>query len=286
MARFLKSRFFIIALLLAIVLVTVPSVLAIMGQGSVVRNALNVIATPFRFVITKTAESFEGFAMYFREFDDMHEENKALRAKLKELEEKVAKSDAIREENEWLYDYLGLSRQHPDYLLETATVVGREAGNYMTVMTLDCGSAKGIEVNMPVITDDGIVGYVSEVGLTWCKVATLIETATSVGAYVERSGEIGVVKGDYTLKNQGYCQMSYLSAESDIKVGDRIVSSGIGVVYPRGLLIGTVAEIVPDEASRTLSARIEPAVDLKDISRVMIVKDFAGYTEEPAETSK
>ena len=87
MARFLKSRFFIIALLLAIVLVTVPSVLAIMGQGSVVRNALNVIATPFRFVITKTAESFEGFAMYFREFDDMHEENKALRAKLKELEE-------------------------------------------------------------------------------------------------------------------------------------------------------------------------------------------------------
>ena len=286
MARFLKSRFFIIALLLAIVLVTVPSVLAIMGQGSVVRNALNVIATPFRFVITKTTESFEGFAMYFREFDDMHEENKALRAKLKELEEKVAKSEAVREENEWLYDYLGLSRQHPDYLLETATVVGREAGNYMTVMTLDCGSAKGIEVNMPVITDDGIVGYVSEVGLTWCKVATLIETATSVGAYVERSGEIGVVKGDYTLKNQGYCQMSYLSAESDIKVGDRIVSSGIGVVYPRGLLIGTVAEIVPDEASRTLSARIEPAVDLKDISRVMIVKDFAGYTEEPAETSK
>ena len=131
-----------------------------------------------------------------------------------------------------------------------------------------------------------IVGYVSEVGLTWCKVSTLIETATSVGAYVERSGEIGVVKGDYTLKNQGYCQMSYLSAESDIKVGDRIVSSGIGVVYPRGLLIGTVAEIVPDEASRTLSARIEPAVDLKDISRVMIVKDFAGYTEESAETEK
>ena len=148
MARFLKSRFFIIALLLAIVLVTVPTVLAIMGQGSVVRNTLNVIATPFRFVITKTAESFEGFAMYFREFDEMHEENKALRAKLKELEEQVAKSEAVREENEWLYDYLGLSRMHPDYVIEPATVVGREAGNYMTVMTLDCGTANGIKVNV------------------------------------------------------------------------------------------------------------------------------------------
>ena len=100
MARFLRSKFFIIALLLAIVLVTVPSVLALMGQGSVVRNVLNVIATPFRFVITKTEESIEGFAMYFREFDDMHEENKVLHARLKELEEQVAKSEAVREEND------------------------------------------------------------------------------------------------------------------------------------------------------------------------------------------
>lgn len=286
MARFLKSKFFIIALLLAIVLVTVPSVLALMGQGSVVRNVLNVIATPFRFVITKTEESIEGFAMYFREFDDMHEENKALRARLKELEEQVAKSEAVREENKWLYDYLGLRRLHPDYVFEAATVVGRESGNYMTVMTLDCGSANGIKLNMPAVTSEGVVGYVSEVGLTWCKVSTIIETATSVGAYVERSGEIGVVKGDYSLKNQGYCQMSYLSTDSDIKVGDRIISSGIGVVYPRGLLVGTVTEIVPDAASRTLSAHIEPAVDLKDVSRVMIIKDFAGYTEEPADTTE
>lgn len=286
MARFLRSKFFIIALLLAIVLVTVPSVLALMGQGSVVRNVLNVIATPFRFVITKTEESIEGFAMYFREFDEMHEENKALRARLKELEEQMAKSEAVREENEWLYGYLGLRRLHPDYVFEAATVVGRESGNYMTVLTLDCGSANGIKLNMPAITGDGIVGYVSEVGLTWCKVSTIIETATSVGAFVERSGEIGVVKGDYTLKNQGFCQMSYLSTDSDIKVGDRIISSGIGVVYPRGLLIGTVSEIVPDAASRTLSAYIEPAVDLKDVSRVMIIKDFAGYTEEPADTAE
>ena len=286
MARFLRSKFFIIALLLAIVLVTVPSVLALMGQGSVVRNVLNVIATPFRFVITKTEESIEGFAMYFREFDEMHEENKALRARLKELEEQMAKSEAIREENEWLYGYLGLRRLHTDYVFEAATVVGRESGNYMTVLTLDCGSANGIKLNMPAITGDGIVGYVSEVGLTWCKVSTIIETATSVGAFVERSGEIGVVKGDYTLKNQGFCQMSYLSTDSDIKVGDRIISSGIGVVYPRGLLIGTVSEIVPDAASRTLSAYIEPAVDLKDVSRVMIIKDFVGYTEEPAGTAE
>ncbi len=283
MAKFLKSRFFIVALLFAIVIVTVPTVLTLMGQGSFVRNTLNVIATPFRFVITKTAEGVEGFVMYFREFDEMYEENKALRARVKELEEEVYRSEVLREENEWLSDYLGLRRLHPDYVLEAATVVGRESGNYMTVITLDCGSANGIEVNMPVVTDDGVIGYVSEVGLTWCKVSTIIETATSVGAYVERSGEIGIVKGDYSLKNKGYCQMSYLATDSDIKVGDRIISSGIGVVYPRGLLIGTVTEIVPDEASRTLSAHIEPAVDLKEVVHVMIIKDFAGYTEESEE---
>ncbi len=281
MVKFFKSRFFIIALLIAIVLVTVPSVLAIMGQGSFVRDALNVLATPFRIVITKTEESIEGFSMYFKEFDVAHEENKALKAKIKELESKLSQSEALREENKWLYEYLGLRRLHPDYVMEKATVVGRESGNYMTVMTLDCGRANGIEVNMPAVTGDGIVGYVSEVGLTWCKVSTVIETASAVGAYVERSGEVGLVEGDYQLKNDGFCRMSYLSADSDIRVGDRIISSGIGSVYPRGLVIGEVTELVPDEAGRTLNATVKPAADLRDVVSVMVIKEFKGYVEEP-----
>ncbi|MBR6603017.1 MAG: rod shape-determining protein MreC [Clostridia bacterium] len=279
MSKFLKSRFFIISLLLAIVLVTVPTVLSIMGQGDYVRSALGVVATPFRYVFTSVAESIDGFVSYFGEFDRINAENRILKDKIAELENKISAAEAIDEENRWLYGYLGLKREHIDYEFEAARVVGRESGNYMTVFTLNRGSMHDIEPNMPVVTEDGIVGYVSEVGMNWCKVVTILETASSVGAYVERSGELGLVEGVYELKGSGVCKMSYLPSEADIRVGDVILSSGIGSFYPRGLVIGKVTELVPDEYSRTLEAVVEPAADLSDIRNVMIIRSFTAYTE-------
>lgn len=279
MSKFFKSRFFIIALLCAIVLVTVPSVLSIMGLGDHVRSAIGTVATPFRYAFTEAAEGIDGFISYFREFDTINAENRILKDKIAELEERLEAAEATEEENRWLYGYLGLKREHIDYEFEAARVIGREAGNYMTIFTLNRGSMHDIEVNMPVVTEDGIVGYVSEVGANWCKAVTILETASSVGAFVSRSGELGLVEGVYELKDGGVCRMSYLPSEADIRVGDVILSSGIGSFYPRGLVIGKVTELIPDEYSRTLGALIEPAADLTDLRSVMIIKSFEAYTE-------
>lgn len=279
MPKFFKSRFFIIALLCAIVLTVVPSVLSLMGLHSYVRGALGDIAMPFRYVIAKSTEAIDGFVRYFREFDELSAENRILKDKIAELSAKLDEAEMLRDENEWLHDYLGLKAEHVDYDFEKATVIGREAGNYMTVFQLGRGSMHGIEVNMPVVTDDGIVGYVSEVGAMWCKVATIIETASSVGAYVERSGELGLVEGAYDMKGGGLCRMSYLPTDADIRVGDTILSSGIGSIYPRGLVIGKVTALTPDEYSRNLIALIEPAADLTDLRYVMILRGFNAYVE-------
>lgn len=279
MPKFFKSRFFIIALLCAIVLTVVPSVLSLMGLHSYVRGVLGDIAMPFRYVIAKSTEAIDGFVRYFREFDELSAENRILKDKIAELSAKLDEAEMLRDENKWLHDYLGLKAEHVDYDFEKATVIGREAGNYMTVFQLGRGSMHGIEVNMPVVTDDGIVGYVSEVGAMWCKVATIIETASSVGAYVERSGELGLVEGAYDMKDGGLCRMSYLPTDADIKVGDTILSSGIGSIYPRGLVIGKVTALTPDEYSRNLIALIEPAADLTDLRYVMILRGFNAYVE-------
>lgn len=278
--KFLRSKFFIIALFCAVILVVVPSVLAFMGQGAVVTKTIGLVTTPVRFLVTQVTSSISGFIDYFDEFDALSAENRILKTKLAELEDELYDAELAKEENEWLYNYLGIKREHIDYELEKARVIGREAGNYLTVVTLDRGSMHGIEANMPVITSDGIVGYVSEVGTNYCKVLTLIESASSVGAYVERSGELGLVSGVYELRGEGYCKMSYLPSDTDIKVGDRVLSSGIGSIYPRGLVIGTVTEIAPDEYGRNLEAVIEPAATLTgDLSSVMIIKGFNAYTE-------
>ena len=285
MPKFFRSRFFIIALLCAIVLVIVPSVLSSMGLGDQVRSAVGTLATPFRYAFTEVAEAADGFVIYFREFDAIREENRILKDKIKEMEGRLSEADATKEENLWLYDYLGLKREHIDYEFEAARIVSREAGNYMTVLTLNRGSMHDIEVNMPVITNDGIVGYVSEVGANWCKVVTILESASSVGAYVERSGELGLIEGVYELSSSGVCQMSYLPSDADIRVGDLILSSGIGSLYPRGLPIGYVTALTPDEFSRTLVATVEPAADLTGLRNVMILRSFNIYTEGGEESA-
>ncbi len=279
MSKFFRSGFFIIALLIAIVLVVVPAVLSAMGLGDTVRGAFGTVVSPIRYAVNGVAEGIDGFISYFREFDAINAENRILKDRVAELERELEEAEVIKEENEWLYDYLGLGREHTDYELEAAKVIGREAGNYMTVFTLNRGSMHGIKVNMPVITDEGIVGYVSEVGGSYSKAVSIIETASSVGAYVERSGELGLVEGVFELKGRGHCQMSYLPSDADIRVGDLVMSSGIGSLYPRGLPIGRVIELTPDEYSRDLVATLEPSADLSDLRSVMILKGFTVYTE-------
>ncbi len=272
--KLIKSRFFIISLAVALLLSIVPGVLCAMGQGSYVRSAIVTVATPFRWAFTKIGEGLSGFSMYFRTLEDLREENEALRAELDGYKNLVYDAELIGEENEFLSSFLGIKEEHVDFLFEDATVIGRESTNYRTVYTLSKGTLHGIEVNMPIITEDGLVGHITEVGATWSKAVLITETASAVGAYIERSGVLGVVEGTYELRTEGACRMVYIEPDSDIRVGDKVLSSGIGEVYPRGIVIGKVTEITVDENSRTLTALIEPSADLDSISKLMIITEY------------
>ncbi len=272
--KLFKSRFFIITLAVALLLSIVPGVLCAMGQGSYVRSALVTVATPFRWAFTKIGEGLTGFSLYFQTLEDLRAENEALRAELDEYQNLVYDAELMKEKNEFLSSFLGIKEENVDFMFENATVVGRESTNYRTVFTLSKGTLHGIKADMPIITPDGLVGRITEVGVTWSKAVLLTETANAVGAYIERSGVLGVVEGTYELRTEGLCQMVYIEPDSDIRVGDKVISSGVGGVYPRGLMIGKVKEIKLDEVSRTLVAVIEPSADLDAISELMIVTEY------------
>ncbi len=272
--KLFKSRFFVISLAVALLLSIVPGVLCAMGQGSYIRSAIVTVASPFRWAFTKAGEGLSGFSLYFRTLGDLRDENAALRAELEEIKNQVYDAELIEEENKFLSDYLGVKEEHVDFLFEDATVIGREATNYRAVLTLSKGTLHGIEVNMPVITEKGIIGRITEVGSTWSKAEVLTESSAAIGAYIERSGVLGVVEGTYELRTEGLCQMVYIEEGADIIPGDKVISSGIGEVYPRGLLIGTVTKVEEDDRTRTRVATVEPAADLDSISKVMIITEY------------
>ena len=271
--KFLKSKFFIVLAIIAAVLVLVPALLAAFGQVDIVRSGLKTIAKPFEWCAAKAADAVDGFVGVFTEYDELKKENEALKEKLEELENNASQSEALKSENEWLKKYLELYSANPEFIMTDASVISHEAGNYATVLTLNRGRIHGIKRNSPVIASDGVLGYVSEVGLDWCKVSSIIETSNAVGVYADRTGVLGTVEGSLELRKSGRCLMRYAS-NADIKVGDVIYTSGNGSTYPADLLVGRVVAIEADEATRQLLAVIEPAVDfnsLDDLHRVMVI---------------
>lgn len=280
--KFLRSKFMIACLAVLLVLVLVPSILAAIGRTDLLRSAIVTVSKPFSQAGAWVADAVNGFTDIFTDYDRLKDENAALRQELEELRLREHNAEVTQNENEWLKGYLQFHTEHPDYLLTDARIIAREAGNYATVLTLNRGTVHGVKAEMPVILEDGLFGYVSEVGLDWCRVVTVIETASAVGVYTDRTGATGVCEGDPSLRNGGNCRMTYINAAADIRVGDRVYTSGSGSMYPAGLLLGTVTAITADEGTRTLTAEIAPAVDftaLDRVDRLVIICGYEGVTD-------
>ncbi len=268
-----KNKFVGIFVAVVIFLTVFYTVLGIMGATSPFHSILGTVSTPFRAVFSWAGDSLSGFGEYFTTYNALKEENKALSERVAELEEKNVHTAILEGENEWLRGYLGVSDFLTDYTMVDASVVGRESGSYRTVYTLNKGALHGIKAGMAVISPLGVVGKVESVGATFCTVSVITEEASAVGAVCARSGVRGVVSGSLGLRGDGVCTMDYIDEDADIQVGDIIVSSGGGSVYPYGFPIGTVIELRPDTLLRSYHAIIKPAVDFENMTRVMIVKE-------------
>lgn len=283
--KFLKSKLFLILVCVALVLTVVPAVLSAMGHTGIVRNVFLTVTYPVRAAFNTVARGFRGFGEYFTQYNALKEENLSLKQELDELQSKLDRAEVALDENEWLRKYFGISETELDLELIGANVVGYETGNTDTVYMLDKGSINGIAVNMAVIAEDGIVGCVTEVGLNWCKITSIVEDSFAVGAYVARTGEHGIIKGDYSRRADGTCLMSSLPEDSEVKEGDLVLSSGIGSVYPVGITVGKVISVSSDPATRTKTAIIEPAAKFDGIKKVMVIKSYTVSETEADEST-
>ena len=271
--RYFKNKFFIICFTVVLCLTVFSVVLSASGHAWFLKDAFNVISTPFRAAFNYCADGISGFVDYFTEFDRISEENEALRQENEELKQLQSDLEVLKEENAWLKDFLDVKNHNTTFEFEDAVVVGRNSSSAHTTLMLNKGSVHGIEEGMVVITGQGLVGRVTEVGLNTCEVLCITDISSSAGALVERSAMIGIAEGYY----ENECRFLYTTGFadiSDIKVGDVIISSGSGSIYPYGLKIGTVTEVKLDDASRSVIATIKTAVDFDDVTRVMIIKSF------------
>ena len=244
------------------------------GNAMPLTQIVGVLTTPVKSAVNACCGFFSRTARYFKSVDDIYEENERLKEQLAEMEQAVREGELAVSENLQLRELLGMKQENESFELEMAEVVGISGGDWDLSYNIDKGSISGIEVYDCVICSEGMIGYVTEVGTTFSVIKIITDPETQIGAIVSRSREIGVVEGSYELMNDGKLKLSYLKRDADIIEGDTVETSGVGGVFPKGVLIGTVESISTEKHGMSNYAIIKPAVDLSALKRVFVLKDF------------
>ena len=277
MKNFLKDHGLWILFAAAVISVALAVMSFFSNTSSPLANAANTLASPFRAAYTAVADWFNDKQKYYKDYTALEEENAALRKENAEMEETVRQARADREENKRLRELLNLREQRRDITsdMEAAYITEHSVTNWTSSLTLNKGSAYGVENGDCVIDETGaLVGIISEVGYNWSTVLTLVDTDTSLGAKVFRTDDLGVAQGNFTLMGEGRLRLDYLPADCQLLGGDLVVTSGLGGYYPSDLVIGSVVEVQMDDSGAASYAILEPKVDFDSLTEVFIVKSF------------
>ncbi len=279
MGDFFKSLRFKILLALLVVLLAFMLRAAYMGGlGTMADYVLGVVATPFQRLSASISYSVTDILDTLFRAGEYKSENEALREEIRSLRQQLVDYDAAIQENKQYKQFLEIKENNQDFQVELAAVIGRSPDARFGSVTIDKGTID--ELRDPVITADGLVGYISEVGPTYSQIITILDPTLHVGVSDARTRDTGIVAGTIALSQQGRCKMSYIDRGSAVAKGDIVVTSGVGGVFPKGLMIGVVSEVQVESHGTSLYAVLEPAVDIYGIKDVVVITGFEGQTRE------
>ena len=264
-----------------LLLIAAALLAAVLGIGAQIlgfdplTSALEVLATPFRAassaVTNWTQEQYDRAFQYA----ELAAENEFLRQRVAQLErDAIAGQDAQRE-NERMKDLLGLAEERPELQYRDAAVVRRASSNWTADLTIDRGTLGGVEVNDCVIDQYGhLIGVVTEASPNSSRVTTILDPTLELGGRVARTDEDAVLEGDFTLMQEGLLRLSFVSEEAKLVTGDQVTTSGLGGVYPRGLVVGSVRTLEVEKDGVSRYAKVEPAADIDGVQYVYVIVDY------------
>ena len=276
MKRFFRNNgiLVVIAALLLTAIISLSSVF-LPGLTRPVRHAFTVLGTPFRAVSTYFVDKVEAAYSYAFSYRTLQQRVDELEQQVADMAEENRTARAALEENERLRELLKLSQKRNDLTFEMASVTARGSNSWDSTLTISKGTSDGVETGMCVITETGsLVGVVSDAGGSWATVTTLIDPAISMGACVEESSENCILTGDLNAMSRGLCCLSYLEPDAVLAEGDTVLTSGLGGVYPAGIVIGTVQEEGLASSGMERYAMVQPAADLDALEQVFVIKAF------------
>lgn len=202
-------------------------------------------------------------------------ENEQLKKELLYYQRKSLLQEETERENGRLSELLDYTGEHPDLGFMAAAVTGRSLDPYVDTLTLNAGTRNGVTEKMAVVCAQGVIGRVSQVGAGWCKVRTMLNEDMRISVMVERTRDEGLLGG--LLEENGALvglKLYYLPKEAQLEVGDRLITSGLGGIFPKGLYVGEVLALGGEKDP--YDAIVTWEVDYTHLETVLLVTGMEG----------
>ena len=281
MKRLFQNRALVVVMVIVAVVLIASAALSIFSDGtSVAHKVANAIISPFEKVFTSIKNGVASLWEAQTQYDELLAENEELRDEIRELEKLIGDAELYREENEELRALLDIRRSYVDLSIDTATIIAWNDTSWASTFTINKGTRDGVREQTCVITKDGLVGVVERVENSYAEVRTLIDTKFSTGVRLKRTNLFAVANGEFTLMKDGLLRVEMLPLDSDVKVGDQLVTSGVSDLFPPDIVIGTVTAVDTEDGGMTMYAEVAPAVVLDELTQVFVV---LGYEADAAE---
>ena len=244
-------------------------------------RVISAVVKPFQSAFAWTTNYVSNQLASFKLRKTIEIEYNKLRAENDELVYKSLLNDELEEENQRLRNLLNVYDEYRTMTPIMAQVTGKETSSWFQMFTIDKGSRNGIKQNMAVINADGLIGYIYKVYETSSEVISIVDSRASVAALIESSRDQGIVKGTLGIEEDAACRMYYLPVDLVPRPGDTVVTSGVGLSFPKGLKIGVIRESTRYMDENKHYVVIEPYVDFMHIEEVIVLIYEAAQEDMP-----
>lgn len=267
-----KSKYiFIVLTVLCVMMIVLSSVKD--GLMNPIRNTIGYVLVPLQSGVNRV-----GYGLYeelrdHRSLKAVQEENKRLNEQINLLTEENNRLAQNEGELSRLRDLYALDQDYLQYEKVAARVIAKDSENWFQVFRIDKGSQDGIRVDQNVMANGGLVGIVTDVGLNYATVRSIIDDESRVSAMCLQSSSTCIVAGDLTLYQQGRLRITDMQKNATIQDGDRIVTSNISSKFMPGILVGYAVDIQDDEKKLMKTGYLIPAADFDDLTEVLVLKD-------------
>lgn len=265
MKDFWKSRGFKVLVCVAAFFIGMMIYAAVTGFESI----SGAVLKPMQSGISAVSDGIRG--LFGDSAASLREENASLKEELNVLRKQQVELEELRRQNETYKEFLALKEENPDFVFVDARVIAADPTDPYGNFTVGAGSLSDVEVGDAVITPEGLIGVVSDVGLNYAKVKTVLDPSLQIAVYDSRTREDGLTGNEYTLAADGKMKLCCLTRDTTAAEGDFVVT--YGGQYPAGLLVGKITAVKPETDGLSKYAEIEPFAPVFSVAEVFVITD-------------